>query len=785
MFELLLTRIFSAVLWYHFAFLAVSIALLGSAVGAVLVHLCPAVFAGQHACRAASLSAMGFSLSVVAGLALIFRMNVTFGASPEQLLGITVMQVLAALPFVFSGVFVCVVLLRASRGVGGVYGADLAGGAIGCALFVPFMDFVDGPRGALWLASAGAVGAALAGAAARDRRLVTIGFLLAVAYLAAFAGKWDKKALQVHWAKGHWSLDHEIERWNALSRLVVLDWTDLPFGWGLGTRIPPSARKDQKVLLIDGTAATILTRFDGKLDEVSYLLWDVTSLAYAIRRGGSVFVVGVGGGRDILAALSAGHRRVVGAEVNDEILDLLRHEYGTFTGHLELRPEVELVAEEARSYLVRRADRFDVIQASLTDTWAAAVSGAYVLSENSIYTREAFARFFDHLSSSGILSVSRWYLDTEPAETLRLLALAAAALRDRGVRNPREHLFLARSQAPRLAVATLLAKATPFQREELRQLRAWCADRGFRVMLEPALSESPLLAALAGPQEPVRAFRTYPLDLRPPTDDRPFFFHMLRMRDAFRADPARSDAVRANAEAVVSLVWLLVIAAALSGLLILLPLWGARGPSTPERSGARLLYFSSLGLGFIVLEIALMQRLVIALGHPTYGLTVVLFSLLLAAGSGSLWVQRASRKDFPSFFPARSLLLILCVGTATVGLTWGIREWLEVAGGVKRIAVSAALVAPLGFFLGIPLPAGLTVCAKDPAGYRALYWGANGAASVCGTVVATMSSLAFGITVTSFLGLGAYLVATLAALRAFPLGNRSPFPGRSRRGSGT
>lgn len=764
MLELLLTRIFSATMWYHFAFMAVSIALFGTTVGAVVVHIFPRHFASG---RVASRYALLYALSIVACVLVQLRLRVTFGDTWQELATVALLYVVIAVPFALSGIFICLALVRAPR-VGTVYCADLVGAGLGCALFVPFMAFSDGPRGALLLAALAATGAALMAVAARDRWTLAASGLCAVAFAAAFFGDIDGKHLKVRWAKGGGpDIEHAFEKWNAFSRLLVDPIGQEPFAWGLSTRIVPGEYQvAQKRLTIDGTAATVLTAFDGELAKVAFLKRDVTALAHVIRPPGAVLVIGVGGGRDLLTALVFGHQRVVGVEVNSDILALLDGQFADFIG-LAGRPDVELIHDEARSYTARSAERFDIIQASLVDTWAAAANGAYVLSENALYTREAFRIFLDHLSADGILTMSRWYLKAQPGEVQRLISLAATALRQRGVAHPRDHLFLARKNPGDVAAATLLISARPFTESELDTLRDWCEAQDFDELFSPRKAVHATFAELAGPQEPTALLKTFPIDITPPGDDRPFFFHMLRMRDALRPDRP-TDAVRENAQAVATLAWLLLIVVLLSAVFIMAPLWlGRRRGARATHVFSRLVYFTGLGLGFILIELAQMQRLMIALGHPVYGLTVVLFALLVSAGFGSLWAQRMIGRGAGAAGLRRALvtLIVLAATTAVAGV--GLAPILEGAPAWLRIGAAVGVLVPLGFVLGIPLASGLALSAGDDPGYRALYWGINGAASVCGSVLATILSLTFGITFTYGIGVAAYLVSILAALAAF------------------
>src|SRR5918997_5314823 len=213
----------------------------------------------------------------------------------------------------------------------------------------------------------------------------------------------------------------------------------------MAPRLPEELTVNQLSMVIDSTAGTVLTRYTGDPDETDALRYDVTNLAHYARQDGDVLVVGVGGGRDVLSALEFDQRSVTGVEINGDILDITNGRYGDFTGHLDRHPKVDFVNDEARSYLARTDERFDIIQISLIDTWAATSAGAYALSENSLYTTEAWGEFFDSLDEGGILSVSRWFdfVGAErPLEMYRTASLASQALVEHGVENPRDHMLI-------------------------------------------------------------------------------------------------------------------------------------------------------------------------------------------------------------------------------------------------------------------------------------------------------------------------------------------------------
>jgi hypothetical protein len=320
--------------------------------------------------------------------------------------------------------------------------------------------------------------------------------------------------------------------------------------------------------------------------------------------------------------------------------------YGDFTGHLDRDPRVTFVNEEARSYIARLRERFDIIQISFIDTWAATAAGAFSLTENSLYTLEAWKVFFDHLTPRGVLSVSRWHVPGQPAELYRLTALAAGALEKTGVHNLRRHLFLASSVNPLCrpqvgaGAATLLVSPAPFSDEDLQRLNEAAENLHFSIVLSPTAEPDRAIEALASPGGVDRIPASYPLDLTPPTDDRPFFFQMTRLRDAFRRLKGVRPVGSWNLEAVGVLMRLLIVVVGLTLLCIILPLAFSTSRGSLRGAGPYVIYFGAIGLGYMLVEVSQLQHLIIFLGHPTYALSVVLFTLLLSSGLGSYSTRR-------------------------------------------------------------------------------------------------------------------------------------------------
>jgi hypothetical protein len=492
-------------------------------------------------------------------------------------------------------------------------------------------------------------------------------------------------------------------------------------------------------------------------------------LVHHLRSDAEVLVVGVGGGRDVLSALAFRQNFVVGVEINGDLLDTVNHRFGDFTGHLDRNPRVRLVNDEARSYVSRQRDRFDIIQVSLIDTFAASSAGAFVLTENSLYTVEGWKAFLEKLSADGILSFSRWYTPAQPAELYRLAALASAALRGVGVDDPREHLAIVANvgpdAAPEFGVGTLIASRTPLSGADRSRIRAVASEMGFAVLMSPDGALDPTLLQITASRDLWAFADSFPLDISPPTDDRPFFFNMLRLRDLLERGEAGAIQNAFNLTAVTTLGGLLVIVFSLTALCLIVPLALTTRRSRLRGSAPFFWFFGGIGFGFMFVEISQMQRLIVFLGHPTYGLAVVLFSLLLSSGLGSyLTPEVASSAEART---ARWRLIALLGALAVFGgLTPWVTDALRGASTPLRIATAVGTLFPLGLFMGMAFPMGMSLASGRTEGLTPWFWGINGATSVCASVLAVAVALTAGIAVSFWTGAGCYAVAFAAFLAA-------------------
>lgn len=773
-YQLLLTRIFSVTMYYHFAFVAISVTMFGMAVGAVLVYLRPDVFDASAVRPHLARGSLGFAITIAASFLAHLWIPFLPELSVRGLASVTLTYAVLSVPFTFSGIVVALALTRFPRQVSALYAADLAGAALGCAILAPLLRVTDAPTAVIATAACAGLGAWLfaADAAAPGIRRASAGVAMLLIVFAAghtVAVRQDSPWLRLVWVKGRYEAPPLVERWNPFSRIRVIGDPSRevrPSGWGLSATLPDDLRTRELHLDIDSYAGTELTAFDGAPSSVEHLKYDVTNVAHYLRSDARVLVVGTGGGRDVLSALSFNQRSVLGVEINPNVLELVNGRFGSFTGHLDRDPRVRFVNDEARSFIARMPDEVDIIQISLIDTWAATSSGAFVLTENSLYTVDAWRSFLEHLSPTGLLSVSRWYYADRPGEVYRLAALASATLTRMGVRRPGDHYAIIRAR-PAAAegvpdgIGTMLLSPSPLSPADLDALEAVAARLQFDIVQSPRVSVDATFAALASGDRLEQTIASYPLNIAPPTDDSPFFFHMLRLRDVFDLDRWRDQGIVAfNMKAVGVLGVLLAAVVLLTVACILLPLLVSPASRALAGAGPHLAFFAAIGFGFMLIEISQLQRLTIFLGHPAYSLSVVLFALLVSSGLGSLSTARVPPGAVAAVI--RRLGLTIAVLLVFGLLTPFVVQQFQGAPTAARILMSVAILLPLGFCMGMAFPLGMQLALKDSPHLAPWLWGVNGAASVCASVLAVVIALGAGISAAFWTGAACYGLALAA-----------------------
>jgi len=733
LYEIAITRILSVVLWYHFAFLAVSLAMLGLGVPGVWFALRGA---GPRSLeRALIASAIVTPLSIVA----LFQFGDRIPWRAE------LATVCIAAPMLALGSAVCILLLQArGRAFGLMYGADLLGATAGALVVVPLMHVLPTPA----IVAGTALLPALA-LIAIGRARFGIPLFVAIAVLMGWQG-----ALDLRYAKTYSERDVRplYERWTPTARLTVFRdpfWAPDPnaaFGWGMGTRYVPRA-VEQRWLELDGGAGTPITRLTGPPRALDHLFYDVTSLGYELRPARRVSVIGAGGGRDVLSALASGATEVDAIELNPHIVDLVSHRFGKFSGDPYHLPGVHPVIGEGRSFLTTTPRRYDFIQISLIDSWAATAAGASALSENYLYTVDAYRLYWNRLSPTGMISTSRWIRGSRMLEALRLSHMVRAALELEGIAEPENHVAIAQGDR----VATVLASRAPFAGALFDSLKTVCARRGFILHWpeDTTRADSSRIVAMLG-QGP-KLFLGQGIDLSPPVDDRPFFFQNVTVFGAVDRTAVRS--LSPNEQGVVVLRGLMVLVSALALVLFFLPfaLRGAlqRGPRFWRGS----IFFALIGLGFMLVEIPVIQKMILYLGHPSHATTVVLASILLGAGLGSAASGRLPLTGFRVWAVALPAVLAGAnlvfphLFSATIGWPW-----------LARAATAFAIAGVMGFLMGFALPLGML---RFGDFNKAWFWAVNGACGVMASVCSLALAMTFGFERVVWLGVALYVMAVV------------------------
>ena len=760
--ELSLTRIFSVVFYYHLAFLAISIALFGLGAGGVFSY----IVAGWKTplfTRLGRLSALN-SLLVIVALAIILAQK-----SDPSGWNIALIYFPTALPFFLSGTIVSLAVSETIERVNRVYFCDLLGAAAGCLLLVPLLDLFGGlntvmAAGVLF-AVAAAIWHSMDGSVAGRAGSVA----LALALVAFLTYNTSAKILGIRYAKGQKLEGETFEKWNSFSRIAIA----------------PEKGSGTPTIFIDADASTAIAHFDFEHltpQERHYLLEQGPALPYAVRPGAKALIIGPGGGWDVARALASGSHDITGVEINPIIATtILRERFKDLSGSLYLRPDVHIVVEDGRSFVRRSADRYQVLQATLVDTWASTAAGAFALSENNLYTTDAFRDYLQHLTSDGLAAFTRWGFQP-PRESLRLVSLAIEALAQLGENDAWRHVIVGRSGSVEGwgAQDTVLISRKPFSAGDLERAQAMMAAAGMATVYLPGLEVHNEFQALLRSPNAEQYQRSYPFDITPVSDNRPFFFYTVQPRDLWTF---WTSASRASADfkinRAVPLLFLLMGVSLLATLLILLlpPLvLGTRLPRERGISGF-LLYFPFIGCGYILIEVGLIQKFVLFLGQPVYALTVVIFSLLVSSGLGSYSSRRVVGKT-----EGRLIQVLGCVALAAALLGGLLSSLLTSLVGLPllvKIVMTALLIAPLGFVMGMPFPSGLERLEEWHAPSVRWAWSLNAAASVLGSVGALVCSIYLGLTQTLIIG-GLLYVAALAVVERVRVSAGVPEPGATR-----
>jgi spermidine synthase len=778
-FEILLMKLFSIVQWHHFAYMVISLALLGYGASGTFLSLAREQLL-EH-----------FSYAYVANIALfgitglgsfIIAQHLPFNPLElfldyKQVLWLFSLYLLLALPFFFAANAIGLAFIRHKGAISGLYGADLLGAGAG-SLGILVLLYLFFPESVLKIIAASALLGAAVGWKEVDLRVGTGFFLLLAGALIAALLPRGAVALKMGEYK---DLSQALritgarvveERSSPLGLLTVVASPEVPFRYAPGLSIAWNVEPPEQLgLFTNGDSMSAITRYEPK--RLGYLDFQASALGYHLGNVNRVLVIGAGGGSEVLQALYCNAGDIDAVEINPQTVELVSRHYAAFSGNIYNRENVHMHIAEARGFIASSNEQYDLIQMSMVDSFGASSAGLQSLSENYLYTTEALRLYVEHLRPGGYLCISRW-LKLPPRDALKLFATALEALKKSGVKHPQEQLFLIRG----LQTTTLVVKNGSFGAEEIARLKRFCDDRYFDTAYYPGMqaSEANRYNILAQPLffEGVRTlleegedfYDRYKFDVIPATDNRPYFYHFFKWKTLLELISLRgSGGLHLLERGYPVLVASLFQAIIASAVLILLPLVRYRSVernSIATTKSRVLLYFFALGFGFLFLEIYFIQRFVLFLSHPLTTVAVVLSGFLIFAGFGSGYSSRLSKKKGQAAAARYAIAGILFFGLLYMLTLDALFGAFTAQPQALKIAFSFLLIAPLAFAMGIPFPMGLSELAKHSEALVPWAWGVNGCASVISAIFATLLAIHFGFVAVMAAALFFYLLAWVA-----------------------
>ncbi len=739
-----MTRVFSVVFYYHFAFLSISIALFGLGVGGVFSY----VVAGWRGTLFTKLGTLSLanSLIVVASLTFTLRQD---GLSSVYILA--AIYFASALPFLFAGAIVSLAISESIERIDRVYFFDLLGAAGGCLLLIPLLNLVGGPNTVIAAAILFAVASGIWFNVSGSAGLRAASALVSLALVGLVVYNAKQPIIDVVYAKGSKIGDELFVKWNSFSRIAV------------------TGQPGNQLIVIDADASTGIAPFD--FDHLSdtdrkMLVSQGPGLPYAIRPGAKTLIIGPGGGYDVARALASGSKDITGVEINPIIATTVMRDRFKGAGHnLYFRPEVKIHIEDGRSFIRRSTEKYQVLQATLVDTWASTAAGAFALSENNLYTTDAFYDYLSHLTDDGILAFTRWGFEP-PRESLRLLTLASDALAQLGEDKPWLHVMVLRGDQQKLegwgAQDNVLISRKPFSRADVEKMRLIAYGSSMQAVYMPGDGTQNAFGKYLLAKDPAEFLRTYSYDVSAVDDDRPFFFYTVQPKDiwAFFVQTKQDAADYKINRALPMLFGSMGISIVATLLVLLLPrlLLGTR---VPKQKGivSFLWYFLAIGVGYILIQVALIQKFVLFLGHPTYALTVIIFSMLVASGLGSYFSKRILQNDRRWNMTLAAITAVVFVLAFVAAPLTGALVGLPL---FVKMLITAVMIAPAAFLMGMPFPRGLARLEELHSESVRWAWSLNAAASVLGSASAIFLAIYLGLRMTLLLGGVCYLFALLA-----------------------
>jgi len=776
--ELVLVRVFSIGHWHHLAFLVISTALLGFGAGGTFVTLCSGLLRRNYA-KVLWVSALGLALAVPAVFLLCQKVpldELQLIWDWRQVFYLFAYYLLFFVPFFFAGLFVALAFTVFAEKAHRLYFYNMTGSGVGVAAIVALM-YGNSPQNLLLVISLVAFLSALIIAFTLSRLQIIATLACAAISLFAF-GPAGPFALEINISENKSLVYYQalpdvqslVVRYSPLGRLDCVQAPSIRYFPGLSLAYEGSLPR-QVLIITDADGISAVNQF-GSLSELDCFDHMTSALGYHLLSGPDTCIIGAGGGSDVAQALAGGANKVTAVEMNSQVVDLVRNGLGEFSSGIYSRPDVDVVVTEGRSFLQTTGRVFDIINISLLDSLTASSAGLYALNESHLYTVEAIEKAISRLRPNGLLSITRM-LKTPPRDAIKMFATIAEALRRRGVTDIGKHMIIIRSWS----TATIVVSPRPFSELQIENARSFAKRRSFDLVHMPGMQpmEANQYHVL---EEPVyyqsarrilsddyrNFYRDYAYNIRPATDDRPYFFNFFKWESlpVMIRTLGRQWLLFAEWGYLVLAATLLQAACA-TALLILLPLWVAR-PLKAVRTGKFpvLVYFLLLGLAYMFLEMGFIQKMTLLIGHPVFGVAVILLGFLVFSGLGSLFAGLCSRNSTIRTIWMAVLAILVLGLLEIVAMTFSF-DWLVGFSRPVRILLGLLIVAPPAFFMGMPFPSALKHLNTRNQPLVPWAWGVNGFASVTGAVLGTFLAISVGFTTLVFVALACYLLAAVAA----------------------
>jgi hypothetical protein len=744
--EVSITRIFSAAIWYHFAFVAVSVALVGLGASGLVVHHRVTKLKGKWAENLTIYSAWGITLFIPVTL---FVMH----ALASQVIYLPLYMVLFSVPFFLIGIIISAAFNAFASVAGRLYAADLIGASAGALLVVLFLVLTGGEGSTLIVGLISAVSATLFSRITKNLKK-TIGSLMLVAFAISliflnyatqiFAIPTDptaQKDLPIYLREHPGSKIVKTE-WNSFSRIDVVEGGE--GGEGLVAKV-----------FIDGGAGTNIISWDGSTESRQELSTWMQYLPFKMMQDPKVLVIGSGGGRDVVASLVSGSKDVTSVEINPIIYDTVKS-YGDRAGNVYSHQYVRSHVDEGRSFITRSSEKYDIVYVPFVDTWASVSSGGLSVSENFLYTLEGFQQYYDHLTERGKIVTVRWLIDAP-----RFISTYAKLLEQNGIPQDQlnRHLMMVTSdsytQDP--SVTMVVFSKSPFTDEEISFFSQSFSQLDYKPILVPnQVMLEPYDALLSGDITLEQFYNLFNTKVYPVTDDNPYFL-------SFEKPLPPVVEVLLYASIGIVAIFLLVPFA-----------WIKRRRGKGGEGGGEedkginikkseigiptvILYFAALGVGFILIELALLQKLILLMGNPTMTFALLLFTILISSGGGSLLSSRIAKNNMGNLvfvIGAIAGLGVLYVFFLPSIIYSALAEPIEI-----KAAISIGVLAPIGFLMGMPLPTGMRLLKVHRPDFIPWMWAINGAFSVLGAVLAIALGIMYGSSFAMIFGVLVYLIA--------------------------